>query len=307
MIIIGAGLAGLLAAHRFRTHSPVVLERQEALPTNHHAVLRFRSNRLQTQFGIPLKKVRVTKAVLRADGTMANEATLLDNNAYSLKVSGALMQRSIGNLAPVERWEAPMDLLPQLAKGVEIRFNHKVEGLIEGDQDPTISTMPMPSLMKLALWPNVPIFDKRGITVIRAVVPGCDLHQTLYCPHDNVPWYRVSVVGEELIVELPEQPMMNFNQAAIEAKVACYFLFGSSVFPHNITFHHQPLGKIIDVDPAIGRAFVMYATDRFNTYSVGRFALWRNIVTDDVLDDLDRVAGMIESKSAYQRRLSVVR
>ena len=45
MIIWGAGLACLLA-NMFRKWSPVVYEKQDSLPNNHNALLRFRTNQV---------------------------------------------------------------------------------------------------------------------------------------------------------------------------------------------------------------------------------------------------------------------
>ena len=317
MIIVGAGLAGLLAAHALREFRPTVMEAQNKLPHNHQALLRFRSDRLETQFGIPLKKVLVAKGLLDEDNCVVNYSTIRDNNAYSLKVTGQLRRRSIGNMIVQERWVAPNDLQEQLAVGVNIQFRQRCsEQLFEhqseehpNDRLPVISTMPMPVLMKLVGWQNDEKdgvrFDSSPITVVRAKLPGCDLHQTLYAPYGNVRWYRASLVGEDIIVEMKDN-VLHIQEAYGIVASALHHLVGSVPFA-DVTHHKQPLGKIIDVDKEAGRQFVMYATDKYNTYSVGRFALWRNIVTDDVMDDLDVVRGMLRSKSSYQRRLHASR
>jgi hypothetical protein len=44
MKIIGAGMAGLIAGHMLRRHSPEIHEAASSLPNNHSALLRFRSD-----------------------------------------------------------------------------------------------------------------------------------------------------------------------------------------------------------------------------------------------------------------------
>lgn len=55
MLIIGAGMAGLLAANLLHRFNPTVLEKAPSLPNNHAALLRFRSDEIPraTQWKIP--------------------------------------------------------------------------------------------------------------------------------------------------------------------------------------------------------------------------------------------------------------
>ena len=71
MIIYGAGLAGLLAGNMMRSFNPVVKEAQSSLPNNHGALLRFRSDKVETATAVPFKKVRVKKAI-KHDGEIIN-------------------------------------------------------------------------------------------------------------------------------------------------------------------------------------------------------------------------------------------
>jgi 2-polyprenyl-6-methoxyphenol hydroxylase-like FAD-dependent oxidoreductase len=44
IVVVGAGMAGLLAGSMLRKDCPLILEARERLPHNHSAVLRFRSS-----------------------------------------------------------------------------------------------------------------------------------------------------------------------------------------------------------------------------------------------------------------------
>src|SRR4051812_33221531 len=116
-VIIGAGIAGLLAANILKHHRPIVLEAQERLPNNHSAVLRFRTNRVGEVLGIPFKKVKVLKATLPWKNPVA------DSLAYAHKCLGTYRSdRSIPERPEeVERWVAPPDLIKRMANMVDIR------------------------------------------------------------------------------------------------------------------------------------------------------------------------------------------
>ena len=68
---------------------------------------------------------------------------------------------------------------------------------------PIISTIPMPVLMKIVGWDEIPDFPKQKIYTIRATIdqPDCDIYQTIYYPDPTVPHYRVSVIGNVVICE----------------------------------------------------------------------------------------------------------
>ena len=102
MIIYGAGMAGLLAANMLRRHKPELREKQEDLPNNHDALLRFRNNSVGVATNIPFKKVKVRKAI-KYDKVLHVEPNLYLSNLYSQKVTGSYLDRSINNLDAVER------------------------------------------------------------------------------------------------------------------------------------------------------------------------------------------------------------
>ena len=119
MKIIGAGMAGLLAANMLRRFNPEVHEALETLPDNHTALLRFRTPEVSNSLGIPFEKVTVRKGIW--DGSkIATEPNIRLANIYSQTVCGELDARSIWDLSPEDRWLAPPDFISQMASGLDI-------------------------------------------------------------------------------------------------------------------------------------------------------------------------------------------
>ena len=89
MIMIGAGMAGLLAGAMLRGDCERIIEAQDSIPNNHSAVLRFRSTVVADTLNIPFKEVKVMKAVQPWQNPVA------DAMAYSFKNTGTSSLRSI--------------------------------------------------------------------------------------------------------------------------------------------------------------------------------------------------------------------
>src|SRR4051812_9941542 len=92
ILIVGAGMAGLLAANMLRRFNPLVLESQNYLPHNHKALLRFRSPVVSDATAIPFRKVLVRKNIW--DGSrLVDRCNVTLANLYSHKVSGGYNSR----------------------------------------------------------------------------------------------------------------------------------------------------------------------------------------------------------------------
>lgn len=298
MIIIGAGMAGLIAANYFRKQNPVVLEKQSGLPHNHEALLRFRSDKVFKICGLPSKVVKVRKCIVYGEDFMSGPNPYLAN-MYSFKVTGKVEDRSIWNMATEERHIAPADFVPRLADGCNVKYEHKFH-LPTTEHDiyygkPFISTMPMPVLMNQLGWKDVPLFDFRSIWSYSCEIPGVNVNQTIYFPDLDVPYYRASFVGSKFIIEFVKDPGDNFFKLFEE--VIDYFGMGIEQYGQAAvgTVKHQPLGKMLPIDNELRKEFMHYATSQFGIYSLGRFATWRPILLDDVVDDLAVIERMMSS------------
>lgn len=308
MIIYGAGMAGLLAAHVLRRHKPVIHEIQSSLPNNHEALLRFRTDAVARATGIPFKKVQVDKAVIYKGPFVLPTVKL--NNLYSAKVTGEYHQRSIGNLESVERYVAPADFISQMARTCEIAYNAEFSegGLDRGEDDnPLISTIPMPGLMKIACWQNKPEFKFRSIwsATFDVIEPKVALYQTIYFPDPDEPWYRVSITGCRITIELIRAVPPGLAMEELKQRFLNTFGIDARI-TSSVSVKEQKYGKLLPIDDAERRRFILAMTDLYRIYSVGRFATWRQILMDDVVKDLAKVEDWIVDRSAYARKLSQV-
>ena len=310
MRIIGAGMAGLLAAHMLRRHDPCLYEALPQLPDNHGALLRFRSNVVAEVTSQQFREVCVMKEM--SDGY----TNLAAANRYSIKVTGRAMPRSILNLDSVQRWIAPDDFLEVLAKGLSIQVNTEVDKdklmkMIDLGH-PIISTIPMGALMGMVPeWAKrVPVFPSTSIWSVRTHVegpPSVDVHQTVYYPGPET-YYRASITGNLLTVEFLYDPLSITAKDLTESLM--WILaedFGiDTTDPSQLSepvVYFQELGKILPISEDIRREFILEMTDRYGIYSLGRFATWRQILLDDVVKDIRMIDKWISGRDSYKRRI----
>lgn len=290
-------MSGLLTAHVLRKKNPVVYEAQAKLPNNHAALLRFRTNAVAEATGIPFKRVQVQKAIWDGE-QLVTTPTLFHNNQYSLKVSGRATGRSILNLDPVERYIAPPDFIARLSEGVDIKYNSPFTGGEEG-----ISTIPMPTLAKI-LGVEVPVkFESKEIWTHTVAIeyPEINLYQTIYFTQPDDHLYRASLTGSTLTLEYTTEPYRGIEP------VADILLNSFGLNCHNgecgslesFGIKKQKFGKLLSVDDEARRTFILYATDKFGIYSVGRFATWRQILLDDVVKDIGVVEKIMNQIDRY--------
>lgn len=305
MIILGAGMAGLLAANLLRRHKPVIWEQQTGTPSNHEALLRFRSETISELTRIPFKKVSINKAVYHNSEIHAT-SNLRFANMYAQKVSGKVHNRSILSMEPAVRWIAPVDFIDQLAISCDIEYGMKVVSMDGILSLPIISTIPMPTMMRMVEWPGLDEvkFTAKSIWVLTAEIedPSVDVYQTIYVPDPALPFYRISITGNRLIAEFIEDPsldhpdMLGWAQEILE-------VFGIKGLLQNINFTKQSLGKIAPIDNNLRKQFIMAMTNQRDIYSLGRFATWRNLILDDLVHDIGMIDDFIITKDNYQRTI----
>lgn len=298
MKIIGAGLAGLLCGAL--NPGSIIYEKQSQLPNNHGALLRFRSDKISRALGIPFKKVRVTKAIWFDDHNM--DPTPQVQNWYSYKVTGKYMDRSISNIDPVDRWIAPDDFTQQLADrcGIEFDYDYPLDADELGEDEPIISTMPMQRMMHIMAIPIEAItFEHQSIWTRVYELANCDLYQTIYFPDFNTSLYRASFTGNKLICEFIRNPD---NTGATVTSSFRAFGLNAPGFIQEGTLTERKYGKIIPIDNDVRRAIMATLTREHNIYSLGRFATWRNILLDDVFEDIFKIRDMMNLDD-YSRRI----
>ena len=131
MIIVGAGLAGLIAAHAF-PHLEVV-EASTGRQQTHNALLRFRSDIVGRLVGIDFRRVRVHKGIWY--GSKFVRPSIRIANLYSLKCTHAMVgDRSIWNIETTDRWVAPEDFYDRLVDSVNRRIHWGVGASFESSE-----------------------------------------------------------------------------------------------------------------------------------------------------------------------------
>lgn len=311
LYIYGAGIAGLLAARMLRHMGPVVCEASEGpIIRNHFALLRFRSEEVGAVLGIKMRKVQVRKAVWD-DGQLYERASIAHSNAYSLKVAGTYESRSILDLEEVERWEPPVDFFDRIAAGIDVIWETPLtaEGMANhsANRERYISTIPLPQAAFMANVLNKTehggIFQSEPIWTysINIEAPRSDLHQTIYYPGRETKAYRLSILGHIVTVEFSR------SVSASEAHTETLRLLEDiGIVPVAVSttlgLNSQRHGKISCASDTTRKAAIVALTDGHRLYSLGRFATWRNIVTDDLVKDVRRIEAMMVSGD-YVRRL----
>lgn len=300
MNIIGAGMSGCLAGIMYP--EATIYEASDIPPINHNAVLRFRSNIISQATGIPFKKVKVRKGIF-SEGKFVKPNILLCNK-YSYKVLNLYTDRSIWNIDTVERFIAPIDFQQQLFNLVKDRviLDHPIDSydlLMDLLGNKTISTIPLPKLAEI-LEIDLPFETQyKKIVTAKFEVKDCNTYQTIYYPDWNKNVYRATITGNELIIESTEE---------IEVTDINYVLDTFGIFANyekkTTVKKYNSLGKIADVDDMQRKQLLYHITNKFNIYSAGRYAIWKNILMDDVLKDLRVIKEMIAANDYDRMRMS---
>lgn len=298
--IVGAGLAGLLAANMLRHRDPIVHEVQPSLPNNHSAVLRFRTSAVGDVLNIPFTKVKMIKSHVPWKNEVA------DALAYSFKNSGKYRSdRSItAGLTVADRWIAPLDLIARMAAGLNIKYGTSF-GFSSDIQTPIISTLPMPTLaMMLGYeWNTTEVlFNSVPGLNIKATIADCDAYISLLVPDPDIPFSRVSITGNEMIVECSHHEYTTFDNlfANLCTATAADLLGIKNDRISNIQSRPQKYAKITPIDDDARKAFMHWATVQHNVYSLGRFATWRpNLLLDDLIQDVRKIDGWLNRTSKY--------
>ncbi len=302
-------MAGLLAAHVLRRMRPEVHEAQPTLPNNHAALLRFRSDVCSKATGIPFRRVVVRKA-MKCGHKLYTQPDIALSNMYSFKVTGKISERSIVNLESGERFVAPPDFISRLAQGINITYNSPLGPAVVNrnkDSEPVISTVPMPAMMGLIGWDHPPLFEHRAVLSYRVMIENCDVFQTIYYPGGE-PYYRASITGNVLIVECLERVGPTFDAVEIcESVLNDFGIRGMAVKPYGYVAKEQKYGKLSPLqDPEACRRFILYLSDCYRVYSLGRFATWRQLLLDDLVKDVSIIERMIEYRSTYEKTLAAL-
>lgn len=302
MNIIGAGLSGLICG-ALNAQSRIY-ERNKSDFVSHRAVLRFRDDKIAKSLGLTFRKVTVRKAIW-ADGIEVAPSPRWAN-LYSEKVRDVLTDNSIWNVAPSERFIAPDDLHGILAEICGNRVSWGVDvtaGLLMELQEqpvPLVSTIPLPYLLKMLDWTAPFKFRYETILVDRFNIEDCDLFQTIYFPEPDLDIYRATLTGSLLTIEAATDaaPIRDWEIDVVKTAFGLNWIDLQPVLAN----HKQSFGKIAPVPEGPRKALLHALTQTMGVYSLGRFATWRNILLDDIYDDIGAIRKMI-TQSNYDLAL----
>lgn len=319
--VIGAGMAGLLAAAMLRDECELVLEAQSELPNNHSALLRFKTSLVGDTLNIPFRRVQVMKAVVTHYANPVGDAL-----AYSVKTNGtATLRSSVSGKGEIEeRYIAPSDLIAQMARKVAcpIKFDHHfgqstVDDYPSGRWKGHISTLPMPVLMRILEYPDQPEFRYAPGYTLSAQLKNVDACATLYFPGPKHKFYRASITQDRLIIEYAAPQERGATQEAQRWLLESGKVQTDEIF--NVLWHfglnandHAKAGtievkpvqyaKVLPIDDRVRKKFIMWASETHNIYSLGRFATWRpGLLMDDLVHDV-RVIQKIARDGNYEHK-----
>jgi len=319
--IIGAGMSGLLAANMLR--SPwEMFEASPSIPNGHKALLRFRSSAVGDVCGITFKKVKVMKSSSCSYNPVAGAI------AYSKKATGEYSMRSLVKMEDdiVERYIAPPDLIQKMCDNIDvfnIRVNHRlvevkdtslifdsdggVRSNLELARGTIISTLPMPTMMELLEYPDIPAFRYRSGVAVQFSLRRADIYASVYIPDLGVPAYRASITGDRIIVEYAQDiEEADYDRIAINAMEVAEEYLGIDTrdiySPAEVA--SMKYLKIVPIDEELRRNFIMWASMKHKVYSLGRFATWRpGLLMDDVVQDVRVIERLINSQDYYPHLL----
>jgi len=316
ILIIGAGLAGSLAYKALASYRPQLYEAKEYSEdiSEHSAVLRIRNLDVAKYLGCPYQEIWVEK-VISFDGRIYNRCTPQLNNLYSRKLYNVIAERSIMNLGRQKRYLLDFKSI----KDENTHYGHSLVSIRGGysgggtsdesytfklasftreddldmdvEYDICISTIPMFVMSKVAGSPfDTMTFGGSPISVVRLKIKvDSTVHQTVYYPDFRRNAYRATLENQTLIIEALDTP----DDAEISQILEDFGLTDDLVDSkprHSI----QPFGKMSSIDDDVRKSLILWLTESCAVYSFGRFAVWKSLRADHLVDDIDKIKRMID-------------
>jgi hypothetical protein len=315
IVIIGAGLAGAIAYASLREYNPIVFdvrpEPKGGELSIHPAVMRLRDPKVAELIGAEYEEVIVSKGIFY-QGSIYTQSNILFNNLYSRKVYQALGRRSLNELGDVKRYIIKGYKQPgSISWGTKVTRIHKglykAIPLRNGKCDHIISTIPMfavRNLLEEVPEDLAPIrFEYLPVYVLRLrLKTKSTVHQTLYYPDPNTPIYRITLQSQDIIIESTEET--NDCLGPLEKSFGLDYMDLELCAVND--WKEMPLGKIVPIDEMDRLRYIMWLTDEHKIFSFGRYAVWRPLRTDQLIQDIYKIKRIIKAgdiKARYQSRM----
>jgi hypothetical protein len=192
-----------------------------------------------------------------------------------------------------DRWIAPNDFIQRMARGLDIRYNYNIAF---DQKEKVLSTIPMPSLLQILNYDREDlIFDYVSGFNIRAELINVDAYVSLYIPNPGFPFNRISITGNQLIIEfaLPGKgfhiDVITEDKEFIEESIdTALKILGLETEPINVEVKSQQYQKILPI-PEEERKRAIYWTSVVTgrAFQLGRYATWRpSLLMDDLVKDI---------------------
>lgn len=338
VLVIGAGFAGTIIGNMFSQQGKDVSVIDIGKGDNNHfAIMRFRDPQVGRPLGVNLRDVLVEKAVYW-NHQIHYHADIRMKNSYSLKTYGSLGYRSLGELGVVKRYlidgkfsryrHTMWDCSPtEFGETNGMHWCSFDANQSYRNTDPSIvervccyykycvSTIPLPKLAELLPDISFPGKEFRATPIYVTRIKLNDnvhskVNQTIYFPEDSFSAYRVSLEENTLIIESVEPEVHTVTPSDADELTEILGAFGLSkcqIGQHLMAGPFtQRLGKLSDVDDNVRRKVIYNITDKHSIFSLGRFAIWKPIRADQLIEDAEKVLRMINmgmDRFAYVRRL----
>jgi hypothetical protein len=202
--------------------------------------------------------------------------------------------------------------MEKLRENIDIQYDHNFNmSQLEEDDftgEPIISTIPITFFYnQLADVDNLLDFESKEIITFQATFENVDINQTVYLPYGEYEPYRVSFTGNKLIGEIVNtKPGIQLERPEMIKQLLDRILPAWLSFKPGMTsglkISKQKYGKISPIDNRARQRLIAEITNKWNVYSLGRFATWRQILADDVVNDLRVIRKLIESDK-YSRKI----
>ena len=112
--------------------------------------------------------------------------------------------------------------------------------------------------------------------------------------------YRASITGDMLIAEFSSADAESPMDAAMD-DIKCAFGVNITALEF-LGVSTQRYGKIDPISDTARKNLLFQLTHKHNVFSLGRFATWRNILLDDVVDDITVIKRLLRASSEYELR-----
>jgi hypothetical protein len=155
----------------------------------------------------------------------------------------------------------------------------------------------MPVLAKQLGYNHLPEFQSVSGFNIKARVKNCEAYVSLYVPDPLYDFNRISITGDELIVEYANKlpRIADDEKVKSDLQIAAMLLGLDPDDLYNWQVKAQQYAKIQPIETGARKRFIAWATDNHNIFSFGRFAVWKpGLLLDDLIEDIRKIERWLE-------------